>query len=121
MNFRSMLTIAALCACAAATAFAQQDPHAGHAMPQTAAPSGVRNPDLPPDADAAKDQLAKSPRHGEWVDIKMANGPAIHSFVVYPERATKAPVVLVIHEIFGMSDWVRGVADQLAKEGFIAI
>ena len=43
------------------------------------------------------------------------------SFVVYPERKDKAPVVIVIHEIFGMTDWVRGVADQLAKEGFIAI
>jgi carboxymethylenebutenolidase len=88
--------------------------------PQAPAP-GVRNPNLPPDADAAKEQLAKSPRHGEWVDIKMAHPPAIRSFVVYPERSTKAPVVIVIHEIFGMADWVRGVADQLAKDGFIAI
>jgi carboxymethylenebutenolidase len=41
--------------------------------------------------------------------------------VVYPERKEKAPVVIVIHEIFGLSDWVRGVADQLAAEGFIAV
>src|SRR5207244_9523178 len=81
----------------------------------------VRNANLPPDADAAKEQLAKSPRHQEWVDIKMTDGPALKSFVVYPQRSTKAPVVIVIHEIFGMQDWVRGVADQLAKEGFIAV
>jgi carboxymethylenebutenolidase len=80
-----------------------------------------RNDKLPPDADAAKMQLDNSPRHGEWVDIPMAGGPPINSFVVYPERSTKAPVVIVIHEIFGMQDWVRGVADQLAKEGFIAV
>jgi carboxymethylenebutenolidase len=41
--------------------------------------------------------------------------------VVYPERSTKAPVVLVVHEIFGLSSWVRSVADQLAADGFIAI
>ena len=45
----------------------------------------------------------------------------LRSYVVYPERKEKAPVVIVIHEIFGLSDWIRGVADQLAAEGFIAI
>ena len=81
-----------------------------------------RNQDLPPDAETAVARLASSPRHGEWVDIPMRGGAApINSFVVYPERATRAPVVIVIHEIFGMQDWVRGVADQLAREGFIAV
>jgi carboxymethylenebutenolidase len=118
-----LIAVVAFSVLSAPRLFAQADPHAGHMMdtPQAAAPSGQRNPNLPPDADAAKDQLAKSPRHGEWVDVKNGSGPAIHSFVVYPERSTKAPVVIVIHEIFGMADWVRGVADQLAKEGFIAI
>lgn len=102
------------------------DPHAGHAMPQQPAPPAAapaqRNPNLPPDANAATAQLTASPRHGEWVDIKSSNGGApIKSFVVYPERKDKAPVVIVIHEIFGLSDWIRGVADQLAKDGFIAI
>jgi carboxymethylenebutenolidase len=41
--------------------------------------------------------------------------------VVYPERSTKAPVVLVVHEVYGLSSWVRSVADQLAADGFIAI
>jgi carboxymethylenebutenolidase len=40
---------------------------------------------------------------------------------VYPQRSTKAPVVVVVHEIFGLSSWVRGVADQLAADGFIAV
>jgi len=98
------------------------DAHAGHVMasPQTAS-AMPRNQNLPPDNAAAKAQLDQSPRHGEWVDIKQANGPALKSFVVYPQRSTKAPVVIVVHEIFGMQDWVRGVADQLAKEGFIAV
>jgi carboxymethylenebutenolidase len=89
--------------------------------PASAPAAGPRNPNLPPDNAAAPEQLKSSPRHGEWVDIKNGTGAPIKSFVVYPERKDKAPVVIVIHEIFGLSDWVRGVADQLAKEGFIAI
>ena len=89
-----------------------------HQAPAAATP---RNDQLPPDADAAAGQLKGSPRHAEWVDVKNGEGTPIKSFVVYPERKDKAPVVIVIHEIFGLSDWVRGVADQLAKEGFIAI
>ena len=77
---------------------------------------------LPPDANAAKATLDKSPRHGEWVDITVpGHKTPLKSYIVYPERKDKAPVVMVIHEIFGESDWVRGVADQLAADGFIAI
>ncbi len=77
---------------------------------------------LPPGADAAAAQVADSPRHGEWVDVELPDSDhAIKTWVVYPERADNAPVVIVIHEIFGMSDWIRGVADQLAAEGFIAV
>jgi carboxymethylenebutenolidase len=65
--------------------------------------------------------LKESPRHGEWVDIKMADGTALKSWVVYPERADKAGVVLVIHDIFGMRDLARALGDQLAQDGFIAI
>jgi carboxymethylenebutenolidase len=70
--------------------------------------------------DWAKAKLEKSPRHGEWVTIK--NGARnVQAFVVYPEVKGKATAVLVIHEIFGLTDWVRGVADQLAANGYIAI
>src|SRR4029450_7359142 len=68
--------------------------------------------------DWAKERLLKSPRHGEWVDFKSGDR-TIKAFVVYPERKDKAPVVLVIHEIFGLTDWVRGVCDQLAENGVI--
>ncbi|MBK8725605.1 MAG: dienelactone hydrolase family protein [Holophagaceae bacterium] len=103
---------------------AQADPHAGHAQEAReaakAAPA-TRNPALPPDADGAKAALAESPRHGEWVDIPLAEGKKLLAWVVYPETKKKAGVVIVIHEIFGLSDWVRAVADQAAKDGFIAI
>ena len=76
---------------------------------------------LPPDAEQAKAALAKSPRHGEWVDVKLPDGGKLVTWVVYPENKEKAGTVIVIHVIFGLTDWVRGVADQLAKEGFIAL
>ncbi|MEY2498852.1 MAG: carboxymethylenebutenolidase [Verrucomicrobiota bacterium] len=73
-----------------------------------------------PAQDWAKARLEKSSRHGEWVDLKSGER-TIRAFVVYPERKEKAPVVLVVHEIFGLTDWVRGVCDQLAEAGMIAI
>ncbi|HJQ11307.1 MAG TPA: dienelactone hydrolase family protein [Gemmatimonadaceae bacterium] len=76
---------------------------------------------LPADAAGAPARLSASPRHGEWSMIRSGTGDSIRAWVVYPERSTKAPVVIVVHEIFGLSSWVRGVADQLAADGFIAI
>jgi carboxymethylenebutenolidase len=77
---------------------------------------------IPPAEEQAKAALEKSPRHGEYVDVKVPGSPqAIRTWVVYPERKDKAPVILVIHEIFGLSDWIRSVADQLAAEGFISV
>jgi carboxymethylenebutenolidase len=76
----------------------------------------------PPSAETAEKVLKDSPRHGEWADVEVPGDTAkLHAWVVYPERKDKAPVVIVIHEIFGMSDWVRAVTDQLAAEGFVAI
>jgi carboxymethylenebutenolidase len=70
--------------------------------------------------DWAKERLTKSPRHQEWVKVK--NGTReVSSFVVYPEVKNKATAVVVIHEIFGMSDWVQSLTDQLAEAGYIAI
>jgi carboxymethylenebutenolidase len=70
--------------------------------------------------DWAKARLAKSPRHQEWVKVK--NGAReVNSFVVYPEVKNKATAVIVIHEIFGMSDWVQSLTDQLAEAGYVAI
>jgi carboxymethylenebutenolidase len=76
----------------------------------------------PASGDDAPAALKASTRHGEWADVLMPDGTTkIHTWIVYPERKDKAPVVIVIHEIFGMTDWVRAVADQLAAEGFIAV
>jgi carboxymethylenebutenolidase len=70
--------------------------------------------------DWAKARLAKSPRHQDWVKVKNGNRE-VNSFVVYPEVKNKATAVIVIHEIFGMSDWVQSLTDQLAEVGYIAI
>jgi carboxymethylenebutenolidase len=70
--------------------------------------------------DWARAQLQKSPRHQEWITLKH-DGRAVETFVVYPESKDKRPVVLVIHEIFGMTDWVQDLADQVAAAGYIAV
>src|SRR3954468_5994763 len=97
------------------------DAHADHASTSASLPAAQGSTALPPDAAGAPARLSASPRHGEWVMIHTGNGDSLHTWVVYPERSTKAPVVVVVHEIFGLSTWVRGVADQLAADGFIAI
>src|SRR5258708_3351466 len=70
--------------------------------------------------DWAKARLEKSPRHLEWVKVKHEDRE-VNSFIAYPEVKEKATAVIVIHEIFGLSDWARGVTDQLAEAGYIAI
>src|SRR2546425_7142668 len=70
--------------------------------------------------DWAKATLEKSPRHREWVTVKH-DGRSVETFVVYPESKSKTPVVLIIHEIFGMTDWVQDLADQVAAAGYLAV
>lgn len=108
-------TVLALTLCAAA--IAQDKPASPQSPPDK--PAAVT---IPPDAGGAAAALAASPRHGEWVDVALPGSEVkLKTWVVYPERSDKAPVVIVIHEIFGLTDWVRGVADQLAADGFIAL
>jgi carboxymethylenebutenolidase len=124
MSLRFMIGMSAVVCLSVTPVFAQtadHSAHAGHAIDQAAAGvAAVDNPNLPPDNSLAKARVEKSPRHGEWVDIKTPAG-VINSFVIYPERSTKGGVVIVVHDIGGMSDWARSIGDQLAKEGFIAI
>ncbi len=76
----------------------------------------------PPGASTAISALEESPRHGEFVEIEMpGRASPLVTWVVYPERSDKAPVVVVIHEIYGLTDWIRAIADHFAKEGFIAV
>src|SRR5438105_5305016 len=70
--------------------------------------------------DWAKQRIEASPRHREWVKVKSGER-MVNAYVVYPEVKTKAPAVVVIHEIFGMTDWVQLLADEVAEAGYIAI
>jgi len=99
------------------------DIHAGHALDEFArgiAQAAPANAKLPADDMGVVARLASSPRKGEYVNI-MVDGKPMRTWVVHPAGNGKAPVVVVIMEIFGLSDWIRGVADQLAAEGFIAV
>lgn len=77
---------------------------------------------IPPGAEEAKAALDASPRHGEMVDVAVPGlETPIRTWIVYPERSDRAGAVVVIHEIYGLTDWIRGVADRLAADGFIAV
>src|SRR5207245_10426661 len=85
-------------------------------------PLPARDPSLPAAEDTARAALDAWPRHGEDVDVKVDVGrPPMRAWIVHPERKEKAGVVVVIHEIFGLSDWIRAAADRPARDGFIAI
>lgn len=71
--------------------------------------------------DWAKTRLDQSPRHGEYVTIPEAGGRKLQAWVVYPESKGKAPVVVMIHEIFGLTDWAREMADEVAAAGYIVV
>ena len=89
---------------------------------ETATELATRVTAPPPSEAGAADALAVSPRHGAWVDIELAGSDRpITTWIVRPEASADAPVVLVIHEIFGLTDWVRAVADRLAENGFVAV
>jgi carboxymethylenebutenolidase len=109
------------------------DEHMAHMSPaDLVAPAATRadvdlelqgTPGLPASNATAAARLAASPRHSEWVKFAVEPGSidSIMAWVVYPKSSGKAPVVVVVHEIFGLATWVRGVADQVAADGFIAI
>lgn len=109
------------------------DEHAAHmsAVDLAAPATGIATletrqqgtPGIPASNVTAAARLAASPRHGEWVKIALEPGSTdtLMAWVVYPAAGRKAPVVVVVHEIFGLATWVRGVADQVAADGFIAI
>ena len=75
---------------------------------------------LPPSGETANERLAASPRRAEWATVR-AGQDSVRAWVVYPANTTNAQVVVAIHDNRGMSNWIRGVADQLAADGFIAI
>src|SRR5215510_1352998 len=132
MSFLRILAVA--CAVAAAgIAWNRQSPvddHMAHMSPaDLAAPLVIASESqgiagLPPSNNAAAARLAASPRHSEWVKIAWEPGSpdSLMAWIVYPKTSNpKTPVVVVVHEIFGLATWVRGVADQVAADGFIAI
>ena len=57
--------------------------------------------------------------HGEWVFVHRGKD-SIRAYVGYPERRDKAPTMVVIHEIFGLTPWEPTVVDRLAAQGYIA-
>jgi carboxymethylenebutenolidase len=118
---KPILVLAVIAGAGCSTTRANTMDHSDHESASASNTVAVpQNSSLPAPAEAARTRLASSTRHGEWVMIP-DGADSLRAFVVYPERKTKAPVVVVIHEIYGLSPWIRGVADQLAADGFVAI
>ncbi|MFW6199311.1 MAG: dienelactone hydrolase family protein [Gemmatimonadota bacterium] len=125
----TLLSLVALTACdpGGADADAGADAPGATESPGAEAPAGAgpadqAQPTPPPGEEGAAEALEQSPRHGEWVDVEYAGADVpIRTWAVHPERPDDAPVVIVIHEIYGLTDWIRSVADQMAAEGFIAL
>lgn len=123
----AVLALTALAACQTKHTAAAGDDHSGHDTDGTpvsgATMSATQGGAIPAGAAEVKARLAASPRHGEWAKIAWEPGSkdSLMAWVVYPENKNSAPVVVVIHEIFGLSSWVRGVADQLAADGYLAV
>ena len=115
---------ATACTRSASSAAAGDHVHPADAASTTAASASgqgtAQGTALPAGANDVVQRLASSPRHAEWVMVRTGSD-SVRAWVVYPERRQRAPVVVVIHEIFGLTSWIRGVADQLAADGFIAI
>lgn len=104
------------------TPAAAADEHSGHDMSAMAPAEGFQQAGgIPAGGQGAAARLSGSPRHGEWVAIKVNATDSVMAWVVYPERSDKAPVVIAIHENTGLNTWTRNVADQLAADGFIGI
>jgi carboxymethylenebutenolidase len=106
------------------------DDHMAHmssadmAAPRVVSSGNQGAPGLPASSNNATARIAATPRHAEWVKIAWEPGSSdsLMAWIVYPSTSrAKSPVVVVVHEIFGLSTWVRGVADQVAADGFIAI
>ncbi|HWH52345.1 MAG TPA: dienelactone hydrolase family protein [Gemmatimonadaceae bacterium] len=123
----SCLIVGALAACRKQPPADEHTSHmaAGDLTQQPVASSTSQgDPSLPASAIHTAARLAASPRHAEWVKLAYPDGKgdSLMAWIVYPSTSNaKTPVVVVIHEIYGLSSWVRGVADQLASQGFIAI
>jgi len=120
-------SVATGCSTASAARTGEHDDHSAHAAesPASSVPGTVQPSDakLPAGSADVAARLAASPRHGEYVMIARApdSADSLRAWVVYPQRRDKAPVVVVLHEIYGLSTWIRGVTDQLAADGYIAI
>ena len=120
----SLVAALSLAACSSARTAADEHDHpapAGAAAAGAPAAAPATGAVIAPGATEFAARVAASPRHKEWVLVGGGTPDSVRAWMVYPERSTKAPVVVVIHEIFGYSDWVGAIADQLAADGFIAI
>ena len=123
-SIRHLAALGALAMTSACHRTMSVEDHSAHVAPATT--TGVTmqsSAALPASNNAAAARLTTSPRHGEWIKVPFEAGSkdTIMAWIVYPAAARKAPVVVIVHDITGLSTWARSVADQAAAEGFVAV
>jgi len=72
------------------------------------------------DQNWAKDKIKQSPLRHEWVTIRSGDRK-LKAILVYPEKRRDGTIVLIAHEVFGMSDSTINTAMQIAKMGYVTI
>lgn len=68
----------------------------------------------------AQEKLDKIKLRSKWIKVPNGDHP-INAWVVYPKQKKKGPVVLVLHEAFGMTNSARLTAAEIASMGYVAI
>src|SRR5258708_36626037 len=58
--------------------------------------------------------------HAEFIRY-VSGRDSITAYIAYPERRDAAPAVIGIHEIFGLSDFIKRTTERLAQQGFVAL
>lgn len=81
---------------------------------------GAKAAHLPASVWNSSSTVARTKLRHEWVNVQVGDR-RLRTWVEYPAGEGRAPVVLVLQHYPGLDDWMRGVADQLATEGFIAV
>jgi carboxymethylenebutenolidase len=122
----STVAAVALAACSRSATVGSPSSSSAAAAPPWAIAIVQQDGAIPASNNTAAARLAASPRKGEWVKLPWGDGrnDSLMAWIVKPANlssSNKAPVVVVVHEIFGLSTWVRSVADEFAARGFIAI
>lgn len=65
-------------------------------------------------------KIALSPLRHEWVTVRLGNRE-LKAFATYPQGKSTGPVVIVGHEVFGLTDSTKNTSDEIAQMGYVTL